>query len=423
MRLHGLLADVEWGAQVSDHRCLAGTGCRGAVSGDDPTTGQTVRQAAVIPQEHGLCDACRSNVEHTVNDLTETWLALHMAIGDTGRRLNQKVTISRAAPINLNTDADALKVSIVEWVSAAAARVAEQLNIAHDDDHPGVEARNSTDCEAARVMIAATRILGPNVDRLINQPSDDVMVWLTPKETQYPGERKYVDENGLTHIGIRVESMTGAELALKLIDLRRKARSFLALTTPLDKLSLPCPRCNQYELTRKHERRRNREIDQIDCGACSLNWPYEQYRNLTLIWVRDDEMEREKLQKQLETEKERRELAEWMLAQMEWKLTLGLDCTDVSAAAYVATILADPNIPEADLMVSDKDAGNLVGVSDSTIRNWASKGAITRHTADDGSVLFSASEVWDHAKTMVGGRASTVRRLATARKLNEPITP
>lgn len=408
---------------MTDHRCLAGTGCRGAVSVDDSTTGKTMRQAALIEQEHGLCDGCRNNVEHTINDLTETWLALHMAIGDTSRRLNQNVSISRAAPINLNTEADALKVAIVEWVSAAAARVAEQLNIQRDDDRPGVEARNATDTEAARVMIAATRILGPNIDRLIELPADNVMVWLTSKETQYPGELKYVDENGTTHIGWRVEPMTGAELALKLIELRRKARSFLALTTPLDKLSLPCPRCNQYELTRKHERRRNREIDQIDCGACSLNWPYEQYRNLTLIWVRDDEMEREKLQKQLDTERERREMAEWVLAKREWQLSLALDCTDVSAAAYAATILSDPGIPEADALLSDKDVANLVGVSDSTIRSWASKGAITRHTADDGSVVFAAGEVWDHAKTATTPRTATVRRLSTARKLNEQAAP
>jgi hypothetical protein len=63
----------------------------------------------------------------------------------------------------------------------------------------------------------------------------------------------------------------------------------------------------------------SREVDQIECGACDLNWPYEQYRNLTLIWVRDDEMEREKLQKQLDTEKSRRELVEWLLAKREWQ--------------------------------------------------------------------------------------------------------
>jgi hypothetical protein len=316
----------------------------------------------------------------------------------------------------------------VEWVSAAAARVAEQLNIQPDDDHPGVEARNSTDAEAARVMIACTRLLGPNIDRLIEQPPDEVMVWLTAKETQYPGEWKYVDENGVTYAGIHVESMSGAELALKLIDLRRKARAFLSLTTPLDKLSLPCFRCNQFELTRTHRtinlvNGKTREIDEINCSACSLHSTYEHYQNLIAIWVRDDEMEREKLQKQLDSEKERRELAEWMLAKRDWQLNLALDCTDVSAAAYAATILADPDIPEADAMVSDKDAGNLVGVSDSTIRNWASKGVITRHTGDDGSVVFAAGEVWEYAKTTAGGRTSTVRRLSTARKLNEPVTP
>jgi transcription elongation factor Elf1 len=395
------------------------------VSVDDPTTGQTSRQAAVIGQEHGLCDGCRGTVEHTVNDLTETWLALHLAIGDTGRRLNQKVTISRAAPINLNTDADALKVAIVEWVSAAAARVAEQLNIQHDDDRPGVEARNSTDAEAARVMIACTRLLAPNIDRLLEQPHDDVMVWLTGKETQYAGERLYVDDQGISHVGVRVTSMSGAEIGLKLVELRRKARSLLALTATNDKLSFPCPRCNQYELTRTHRQLNTvngeqREIDEIGCGSCKFNRSYAHYQNLCAIWVKEDEMEREKLQKQLDAEKERREMAEWLLARREWQLGLALDCTDVSAADYAATILANPNTPDPDAKVSDKDAANLIGVSDSTIRNWASKGAITRHTADDGSVVFDAGEVWAFAKTVAGGRTATNRRLSTARKLNEP---
>lgn len=409
---------------MSDHRCLAANGCRGAENVDDPTTGRTIRQAATIADEHGLCEACRNVAEHTINDLTETWLALHIAIGDTSRRLNQKVTISRAAPINLNTDADALKVSIVEWVSAAAARVADQLNIQHDYEHAGPEPRNNSDTEHARALIAAARILGPNIDKLIAQPSDAVTVWLTPAESDHPGESiPYTSPTGQTAYrpNTRVQPMSGAELALKLIELRLKARSFLMLTTPADKLSLPCPRCNQYELTRRHERRGSREVDQIECGACDLNWPYEQYRNLTLIWVRDDEMEREKLQKQLDTEKSLRELAEWLLAKREWQITLALDCTDVSASAFAATILADPDEPEADAYMSAKDIANLVGVSDSTIRSWATRGQITRHTSDDGSTVYLASEVWEHAKTNTSSRTSTVRRLSTDRKLNAPV--
>lgn len=394
------------------HRCLAGKDCRDAENIDDPTSGRTIRRGAPITDEAGLCDGCARNAEHAVNDMPSTWVALHMAIGDTSRN-NQKVSISRDAPIVINADADALKMAIVEWLVAAAARVSEILNI--EEPQP----RNNTDTEHARVIIACTRIIGPNIDKLIALPADDVMVWLSAAETQYPGERFYLDELGTPHIGVKVTPMTGADLALKLTDLRHKARTFLMITAPADKLSLPCPRCNEYQLTRRHERRRSKEIDQIECGACGLDWPYEQYRNLTLIWVKEDEMEREKLQKQLETEKARRELVEWLLAKRDWQLSLALDCPDVSASAFAATVLAEGETPDAHAYMSDKDIANLIGVSDSTVRSWASRGQITRHTADDGSTVFLASEVWEHAKTKTGGRAATVRRLSAERKIHE----
>lgn len=395
------------------HRCLAGKDCRDAQNVEDETSGRTTRSGATITQETGLCHDCTADTQYAVDEMIETWLALHIAIGDPNRGNNQRVTTTRAAPINLNTEADALKVAIVEWLVAAAARIAETLNI--DDPHP----RNNSDTEHARTILACTRILAPHIDRLVSLPADDVNVWLTANETQYPGEWFYVDEQGIPHRGRSIVTMNGAELALKLIQIRRKARSFLALTTPIDKLSLPCPRCAEYELTRRHERRATREIDQIECAACGLDWPYEQYRNLTLIWVKDDEMEREKLQKQLENEKARREWAEWLLAKREWQLTLALDCTDVSASAYAATILAEPDKPDLDAYLADKDIANLIGVSDSTVRSWASRGQITRHITEDGATVFLASEVWEYAKTNTGGRAATVRRLTTERKIRD----
>lgn len=396
----------------SSHRCIAGRDCRDAENIDDTTTGSTTRVGAVIADENGLCDACVDSAQYAIDDMIETWLTLHISIGEASRSQDQRVTTSKAAPININIEADALKVSIVEWLTAAAAPVSEALNI-----EPPQPCSNS-DTEHARTIIACTRILGPNIDKLVSLPAGDVMVWLSAGETQYPGERFYIDENGTPHNGIQITTMTGAELALRLTRLRGKARSFLLLTNPVDKLVLPCPRCSQYELTRRHERRDYGEIDQIECGSCNLDWPYEQYRNLTLIWVKEDEMEREKLQKQLETEKARRELAEWLLAKREWQLTLALDCTDVSASAYVATILAEPENPDLDAYMSDKDIANLVGVSDSTVRSWASRGQVTRHTAEDGSTVFLASEVWAFAKTNTGGRSATVRRLSNERKIH-----
>lgn len=394
------------------HRCIAGQECRDAENIDDPTTGGTVRRGAPTAVESGLCEGCTRSAAHAIDDMAETWLALHMTIGDSSRN-NQKVSISREAPIVINAEADALKMSIVEWLVAAAAGVSEVLNV--EPPQP----RNNTDAEHARVIVACARILVPNITKLVTLPAEHVMVWLSAAETQYPGERFYLDELGTPHIGVKVTSMTGAELALKIIQIRRKARRFLMLTTPQDKLSLPCPRCNEYQLSRRHEKHGSREIDQIDCGACQLSWPYEQYRNLTLIWVKEDEMERDKLQKQLDSEKTRREWAEWLLAKREWQFALALDCPDVSASQFAATVLADTDNPQTDVYMSDKDIANLIGVSESTVRSWASRGQIARHTGEDGSTVFLASEVWAFAKTNTGGRAATVRRLSTERKIHE----
>lgn len=132
-------------------------------------------------------------------------------------------------------------------------------------------------------------------------------------------------------------------------------------------------------------------------------------------------MEREKLQKQLDTERARRELVEWLLAKREWQLSLALDCSDVSASAFAATVQAS-EMPDPDELVSDRDAANLVGVSPSTIRVWAhreagnEKPAIARYVSDDGSTVYRAGEVLPHAMAMSGGRGATTRRLNNMRR-------
>lgn len=402
----------------TSHRCIAGKHCRDAEHIDDPTTGRTLRQPAVTAHPERLCDPCIGAARHAVTDMHATWRQLNDALGEANRDAGARVSTSRAAPIPINTQADALKMSITEWLVVAATRLCEPLNI---DQEP--RPHNNTDLEHSRVITACTRIIEPHIDHLAALPAEHIVVWRTPAETQYPGERRYTDETGAVHHGIKITPMSGAELALQLTETRRKARAFLEDNSPADKLDLPCPRCTEYKLTRRHEHRNGKQIDEIDCGACGLSWPWEQYRNLTRIWVREDEMEREKLQKQLDTERSRRELAEWLLAKREWQINLALDCTDVSASAYAATILSDPNTPEADAYMSDRDIANLVGVSDSTIRSWASRGHISRHTTGDGSTVFAAQEVWDYAKTHAGGRIATVRRMNTERKIQDAAKP
>lgn len=369
------------------HACIAGQECRGATTTDGQRSPKTTEKPDAV------CEPCTHAVTVAVNDMVEIWLALHMAIGDQTRRKAQKVSGSRSAPINLNTDVDALKMSITEWLVAAAARVAETLNI--DDPHP----RNNTDTEHARIILACTRILTPHIDTLTHSGADDVMVWLSASETEYPGERFYIDTDGVPHVGVSIVRYTGLQIANQLVNLRRKARSLLALTTPQDKLSMPCPGCNQNELTRSHIVSINgKDIDQIDCGSCRLSWPYERYRQLCLIWVKEDEMERDKLQKQLDAERQKREICEWLLAKLEWQLGLGVNCPDVSAAEFARAILESEHDPAAEYL-SDRDVAILVGVADSTIRSWAKRGHITRHIADDGSARYLATEVAAYART------------------------
>lgn len=396
--------------EVAEHRCVTGTRCRAASLDDD---GQ--KQPAVTAKPQTLCDECTRTVTWAINDLPAMWVALHIAIGDQTRHQAQRVSASRTAPINLNADVDALKVAIVEWLVAAAAPIAEALNV--DDPRP----RNNTDTEHARIVDACTRIIAPHIDRLIALPADDVTIWLTGAETEYPGERFHVDDNGVPHRGTARRVMTGPDLALKLTHLHGVARSMLAITTPRDKLPLPCPYCNQYELSRSQRTislvsGKSKDVDQIDCGTCGLSWPYERYQQLCLIWVREDEMEREKLQKQLDEEKQRRELAEWLLAKREWQFSLALDCPDVSASEFAKTVLTDETAPDNDAYLSDKDIAAFVGVADSTVRSWASRGHIDRHIAEDGSTTYLARQVWEYAKSHTGGRAATVRRLTNERK-------
>lgn len=311
------------------HRCANPPGkCRGATLDNAGN-----RQPAETPNT--LCDPCTDAIHWAITDIPATWIALHLAIGDHTRRNTPRVAGSRNPPINLNTDVDALKTDIVEWLTLAAARLSETLNI--DDPQP----HNHTDREHARMVETCTRIITPHLDTLIDMPADNALIWAPPGATEYPGERQYTDHTGTTHHGLHITEITGLQIAQHLAELRRRARTLLAVTTPRDKLPYPCPGCNQPELSRRQDKPAGRaEIDQIDCSHCGLSWPYDRYQQLCLIWAREDEMERDKLQHQLDTERRRRETAEWLLAESQWRFTLALDCPDITAAEFAATVIA-----------------------------------------------------------------------------------
>lgn len=311
------------------NRCASGPGrCRGTVL--TPDGSKLAAETSDI-----LCEPCLDSIRHHITDIPRIWVALHEAIGEHTRNTAQKVSGSRTPPININCDVDALKTGIVEWLTLAAARVADELGI--DEPMP----HNNTDTEYAKTVEKCARIINPNLDLLIAAPAGDAQIWLPPTDTEYPGERLYVDQLGITHHGTRIVEVTGLDIAQQLVRLRRRALAVLGVTTPRDKLPYPCPGCNRPELSR-HQRKDpgRREVDEIVCGNCQLCWPYSRYQQLCLILAKEDEMERDKLTHQLNMERQHRQTVEWLLAEARWRFQLALECTDIPASEFAATVLA-----------------------------------------------------------------------------------
>lgn len=61
-----------------------------------------------------------------------------------------------------------------------------------------------------------------------------------------------------------------------------------------------------------------------------------------------------------------------------------------------------------DDLMSDKDVAVLIGVAESTVRKWASRGLIKRHTHDDGSTAFLVAEVVEMMRSRRLRAAGTV---------------
>jgi hypothetical protein len=48
--------------------------------------------------------------------------------------------------------------------------------------------RNDTYLEHARIVLARTRVIIPNLDQLLTMAAANVNVWLTSSKTEHPGE-------------------------------------------------------------------------------------------------------------------------------------------------------------------------------------------------------------------------------------------
>ena len=368
------------------HRCANGKQCRDPETVDTPDG--TIKLGAHIDAPTGLCEPCAHQVEQAVRDMPNMWASLHASIGDHTRRPQQRVKGTASRPINLNTDVDALKVAIVEWMQAAASRVADLLHV----DPP--EAANATDREHAHTVRRCTALLADHIDELLELPADYLMVWDT--HTPYPGELKTTDRNG-THYGVTEQPFTGIDLANKLVSLRNQARKLLGITNPNDRLLTPCPYCSTYTLTRTIRNLiSGKQIDYTTCTQCRRDWPYEQYEHLCHMAAEEEEMRSDELRKQLNEETRKRATAEWLLAERNWQFTCALQCDQIPASVFAQEVVFVGLSHNTDRL-TDKELEPIIGATASTIRTWAARGHITRHINKDGGAVYEIGETWNWA--------------------------
>ncbi|MDP7703200.1 MULTISPECIES: hypothetical protein [unclassified Mycobacterium] len=305
----------------SRHRCLAGRACRSQAV--EEVEGKNVELPAITEKPDTLCDSCRRNVHTVITESLTVWDSLHNALGDRAMRgSSERISGTKTPPIPIDVEVDAAKDALAEWLIAAAARVSEYLNT----DTPQPKSR--IDREQRRIVQACTRLVEPNIDRLLQAPAETVTVWRKTGEST-----TYVDK-------------TGIDIALEIVRCHRVAHAILGDQNTHQSVQLACPNCHTRRCSRTVTHRKNGGVDDfVACAECKSSWTFEIYQFRCRRDAEDMEathMDAEKL-KQFETtiedERTKRTWAEWLLAEMTWKFTLALDCPNVSAADFANAVL------------------------------------------------------------------------------------
>lgn len=261
------------------HRCAAGGGC-GSKTAED---GKQV--AAQTDAPYALCVGCVRILERVLGELPEMWVALELALGDKHTGSDEHVSGTRQPPIPISVATAAVMDSLVEWISAGAARVAEVLNT--NDPSPG----SRTTAEHGRAVVEGCRLLRSNLSRLLDSEADAVNVWLGPKETGRPGEQ-WTDSLG-TRRGMKLVDMTGIELGLEIQRQHKLARMILGHTQPRERQALPCPLCSSITVYRTVRTIRNKVYDDVNCEVCGKGGTYDWFQRMVGVALHHIEEEQE----------------------------------------------------------------------------------------------------------------------------------
>lgn len=224
-----------------DHLCRAEHQCRGRRR--DIEAGDWLPALTLTPNT--LCHSCVLWVEGAVAQLGTEHDALQALFLDPSARPGGGVKAASPAPaVPINVYTDALAQDIRETVHRCAELICEAIR---------------RDTPEQKYFGSHYSIVANNVDVLLAIPSHETTEW-----NRAGDDWIYVVHDGPT-------------LALKLVDLHRRARATIGQERGRDRMPLPCPRCEEHQLGRWHG------SVTVDCLACGSRWAESDYKHMTLV--------------------------------------------------------------------------------------------------------------------------------------------
>lgn len=226
---------------MTDHTCRSGSHCS-----DRARNTKGILVPAITLHPNTLCPECIHRVPLAVAELWSDYLALNRAVIDpthlagTGAGVHSTPT----PPVPVDVHAAALMSEIAEEAHRCAECIADRL---HMSAPPATSVGRCLD------------LIEVNVDVLLGVPPHAAMTW------NRAGDDRIVVE------------LDGPALAVRLVELHRRARLAVAADVGRERMPLPCPLCEHSTVGRWHG------SVEIDCRSCGRVWTPEEYRQMTQI--------------------------------------------------------------------------------------------------------------------------------------------
>lgn len=296
---------------MNDHRCLSGPSCVAAeilIEGNKKS-----RQPAQTEKPDSLCPSCVRKILRAVEDLPADYVALHVSLGEQTSAGGARVKSTPSPPLPVDVHKYALMEAIVTNLDTAADIVSDALRC----DPPSGPV-------APRVASTALMV-SVHLPKLLEAPEVAVWAWESC-------DRQRCGRNGCQQgEHLRLTDKSGVQFARTLLDLHRRARAAVGETEKLIRLPMPCGQCGEPFCYQKPD------SNTVFCRSCGSDWTEDLYAFAGQLSKQQQKENQEMAE--LDELRQRAELAEYLLAERDWLLSLAAECTDVSAAAFFATVM------------------------------------------------------------------------------------